>query len=99
MDHGKILSLGTPEELKQSVGADTIVTVTADGDLETLGARLSETVDGVDSSTVRDGSVQLAVRGADGVLIRVISRGGGGAAIRCATCWSRRRRSRRCSST
>ncbi len=33
MDHGTILALDTPEELKESVGADTIVTVTADGDL------------------------------------------------------------------
>jgi ABC-2 type transport system ATP-binding protein len=53
MDHGKILALGTPDELKESVGADTIVTVNADGDL--------------------DGSVQLAVRGADRVLLRVIA--------------------------
>ena len=28
MDRGKILALGTPDELKESVGADTIVTVT-----------------------------------------------------------------------
>ena len=32
MDHGKILALDTPAALKQSVGADTIVTVKADGD-------------------------------------------------------------------
>ena len=29
MDHGRILALDTPEELKRSVGADTIVTVKA----------------------------------------------------------------------
>ncbi len=33
MDHGKILALDTPRALKQSVGADTIVTVKADGDI------------------------------------------------------------------
>ena len=34
MDHGKILALDTPRALKQSVGADTIVTVKADGDID-----------------------------------------------------------------
>ena len=34
MDHGKILALDTPGELKRSVGADTIVTVKAAGDAE-----------------------------------------------------------------
>jgi ABC-2 type transport system ATP-binding protein len=72
MDHGRILSLGTPEELKQSVGADTIVTVTTDGDLPGLADCLRSSVEGVDSATTRDGSVQLAVRGTDRVLLRVI---------------------------
>ncbi len=31
MDHGKILALDTPAALKKSVGADTIVTIKADG--------------------------------------------------------------------
>ena len=36
MDHGKILALDTPAELKRSVGADTIVTVKAAGDADEL---------------------------------------------------------------
>jgi ABC-2 type transport system ATP-binding protein len=72
MDHGKILAPGTPDELKRSVGADTIVTVNADGDLAELARRLEATVEGVDSVTTLDGSVQLAVRGTDRVLVRVI---------------------------
>ena len=72
MDHGKILSLGTPEELKESVGADTIVTVNADGDLDDLARGLRERVAGAESATTLDGSVQLAVRGTDRVLLRVI---------------------------
>src|SRR6202044_1073241 len=36
MDHGKILALDTPANLKQSVGADTIVTVKASGDPDAL---------------------------------------------------------------
>src|ERR1700727_2141854 len=38
MDHGKILALNTPSELKRSVGADTIVTVKATGDADELAA-------------------------------------------------------------
>jgi len=73
MDRGRILSLGTPAELKQSVGSDTIVTVTSDGDLERLAESLCHQVDGIDDATVRDGSVQVAVRGTDRVLVRVIN--------------------------
>src|SRR5208283_1897379 len=36
MDHGRILALDTPDALKQSVGADTIVTVKARGATEAL---------------------------------------------------------------
>jgi len=72
MDRGKLLALGTPEELKGSIGADTIVTVTADGNLDELAGRLRQDVDGVDAATTLDGSVQLAVRGTDRVLLRVI---------------------------
>ena len=37
IDHGKVLALDTPEKLKQlGHGMDTMVTVTADGDLERL---------------------------------------------------------------
>ena len=72
MDRGRILSLGTPAELKQSVGADTIVTVSSDGDLERLAESLCDRVEGVDGASVHDGSVQVAVRGTDRVLVRVI---------------------------
>ncbi len=41
MDHGRILALDTPAELKRSVGADTIVTVKATGDPH----RLAEVLD------------------------------------------------------
>jgi ABC-2 type transport system ATP-binding protein len=72
MDHGKILALDTPARLKETIGADTIVTITADGDLDALGAHLSKDVAGVESAVTRRGTVQLAVRGADRVLIRAI---------------------------
>jgi ABC-2 type transport system ATP-binding protein len=83
MDHGTILALDTPARLKETTGADTIVTITADGNLETLAARLRQDVDGVDSATVRGATVQLAVRGTDRLLLRVIdSADGAGFVIR-----------------
>src|SRR6202044_2853206 len=47
MDHGKILALDTPEALKQGIGADTVVTVKAGGDLARLADQLSVDVAGV----------------------------------------------------
>ena len=73
MDHGKILALDTPTQLKASVGADSIVIVSAEGDLDRLGAVLAERIDGV-SSTVRvDDTVRVAVRGVAGLLPAVIT--------------------------
>src|ERR1700749_3790488 len=37
MDHGRVLALDTPKQLKQSIGADTIVTVRTTGDVDQLG--------------------------------------------------------------
>ena len=72
MDRGKLLALGTPEELKASVGADTIVIVSADGDLGLLAQELERRVEGLDSVKELDGSLHVAVRGTDRVLLRVI---------------------------
>ncbi|MEO6122136.1 MAG: daunorubicin ABC transporter ATP-binding protein, partial [Ilumatobacteraceae bacterium] len=47
IDHGKILALGTPAELKRMVGAHTIVTVMANGDLDQLAVVLRDKVEGV----------------------------------------------------
>ena len=41
MDHGRILALDTPSELKRSVGADTIVTVKTSGDPGSLAEHLA----------------------------------------------------------
>ena len=48
MDHGRILALDTPARLKETIGADTMVTVTADGDLDALALRLRQDVAGVE---------------------------------------------------
>jgi ABC-2 type transport system ATP-binding protein len=83
MDHGKILALDTPARLKETIGADTMVIITADGDLDALATRLRQDVAGVQSVATRKGTVQLAVRGGDGVLLRAIeSADRGGFAVR-----------------
>ena len=83
MDHGKILALDTPAELKQSVGADTIVTVKARGDGEALAASLERGVEGVTRTRVIDGpptpedppttGIELHVKGAERIIPRVVS--------------------------
>jgi len=71
MDHGKILALDTPQELKRSVGADTIVTVKADGDPAALAARLSEELSATRARVV-DGGVELHVKGVERLVPRVV---------------------------
>jgi ABC-2 type transport system ATP-binding protein len=77
MDHGKILALDTPAALKQSVGADTIVTVKTAGDGAALAAHLEQEVDGVTRSRVIESSpspaVELHVKGAQRIVPRVVS--------------------------
>jgi ABC-2 type transport system ATP-binding protein len=73
MDHGKILALDTPAALKQSVGADTIVTVKAEGDTQALAERLAEEVDGVTKTRLVDGGVELHVTGPERLVPRVVN--------------------------
>jgi ABC-2 type transport system ATP-binding protein len=72
MDHGRILALDTPASLKQSVGADTIVTVRAEGDMKALGERLAVEIDGVTRTRTVDGGVELHVKGAQRLVPRVV---------------------------
>jgi len=63
MDHGRFLALDTPAALKRGIGADTIVTVRAAGDVAGLGDLLSREVEGVTRTRASDGAVQLDVSG------------------------------------
>ena len=72
MDHGKILALDTPGELKQSVGADTIVTVKADGDADTLAAAFTRRVEGVTRTRAIPGGVELHIKGAERLVPRIV---------------------------
>jgi ABC-2 type transport system ATP-binding protein len=73
MDHGRILALDTPEGLKASVGADTIIAITATGDLDVLARDLEARVDGVLKAGRVGSTIQLHVKGAAGVLPQVVS--------------------------
>jgi ABC-2 type transport system ATP-binding protein len=72
IDHGQLLAMDTPAQLKRSVGADTMVTVQADGDLERLGAILREQIAGVSRVEVADGVIRLWCRQTAGMLPRII---------------------------
>jgi ABC-2 type transport system ATP-binding protein len=78
IDHGRLLALDTPARLKQSVGADTIVTVTADGDLDALSRLLEDKIAAVTKVDRVDDTVRLHVTGARGVLPAVVNTAEGG---------------------
>jgi ABC-2 type transport system ATP-binding protein len=72
MDHGKILALDTPAELKRSLGADTIVTVKADGEMEVLARRLAEAIPEIANTRPVEGGVELHVKEARRLVPRVV---------------------------
>ena len=79
MDKGRILALDHAEGLKASVGADTIVTISADGELAPLAELLQREVPGATDVHHGDGTIQLGVQGSQGILplvLGVAERGG-----------------------
>ncbi len=77
IDQGRIIALGTPTELKASVGAETIVTVTADGDIDELAKLLESGLTQATHATVQKGrgkrdTVLLGVSDTDRLLPAVI---------------------------
>jgi ABC-2 type transport system ATP-binding protein len=73
MDHGHILASDTPRSLKETVGADSIVSVTATGDLDALAHLLQDRVEGAIKSQLVDSVIQLHVKGTSGVLPKVVA--------------------------
>ncbi len=73
MDHGKILALDTPDALKRTVGADTIVTIKAGGDHDALIRLLSEELAAVTRARVIDGGVELHVTGVERLVPRIVN--------------------------
>jgi ABC-2 type transport system ATP-binding protein len=72
MDHGKILALDTPDALKQSIGADTIVTVKTTGDTGRLGEVLEAEVAGVTRTRVADDRLEMHVQGGERLVPRIV---------------------------
>src|SRR5487761_1617777 len=67
MDHGRFLALDAPAALKQSIDADTVVTVRPTRDAAGLVALLRQELEGVGSAREVDGAVELCLKGADRV--------------------------------
>jgi ABC-2 type transport system ATP-binding protein len=72
MDHGKILALDTPTALKQSIGADTVVTVKADGDTSRLAELLEGEIEGVTRTRAVEGGLELHVKETDRLVPRIV---------------------------
>ncbi len=71
MDHGRILAIGSPEELKANLGAATVVTLLAEPVTEELVAGLSA-LPGVRSVQPDDDGVQINAEAAAGLLPLVV---------------------------
>jgi len=73
MDRGRILAMDTPRNLKESVGADHIVTIAATGDRDAFARLLKDKVEGATAGGQRDGTIQLHIKGTSGVLPRIVA--------------------------
>jgi ABC-2 type transport system ATP-binding protein len=72
MDHGRVLALDTPANLKRSIEADTIVTVRTTGDLDQLGELLAREVAGVTRTRSNEGRLELHVKGSERLVPRIV---------------------------
>jgi ABC-2 type transport system ATP-binding protein len=72
MDHGKILALDTPAQLKRSVGADTILTVKSGGDPATLAGVLEQGIEGITRIRTMPNGVELYVKLSDRLVPTVV---------------------------
>jgi ABC-2 type transport system ATP-binding protein len=68
IDHGHLLALGTPAELKARTGADTVVSVSAPGDLDALADLLRTGIPDVAEVTRVDGTVVVETRARSGLV-------------------------------
>jgi len=72
MDHGRILALDNPSALKSTVGADTIVSVRARATTEALTSAF-DNLEGITRTRLTDEGIELHVKGATGLLPRVVA--------------------------
>jgi ABC-2 type transport system ATP-binding protein len=73
MDHGHILALDTPAGLKASVGADTIVRIATTGEPRAFADALTAGFGNGARAETGDGTVTMFLKGADGVVPRIVA--------------------------
>jgi ABC-2 type transport system ATP-binding protein len=71
LDHGRLLALGAPWALKRDHGADTVITITADGDLREL-ARRATALDGVRAVEIVNSTLRVWAHHPPGVLAAIV---------------------------
>jgi ABC-2 type transport system ATP-binding protein len=73
MDHGKILALDTPANLKKSTGADTIVTIKVAGSAEQLAENLKRDIDAIVMTRVQENSLIVDMRSTERLVPRMVA--------------------------
>jgi len=73
MDHGKILALDTPANLKKSTGADTIVTIKVSANAEQLARDLQRDIESIVNTRVTDNVVLVDMRSTERLVPRVVA--------------------------
>jgi ABC-2 type transport system ATP-binding protein len=72
IDNGRVVALGAPSELKESVGADAVVTVRADADADRLAEVLGHSLDGVTRTRTVDGAAEVRVAAGPHLAAKVV---------------------------
>ena len=79
IDKGRILALDTPANLKKSTDADSVITLSASGDMDVLERLISSKIGAGGRVTRVDGRLQVFVNGTDAVvplLLETVSKAG-----------------------
>ncbi|HEY8481413.1 MAG TPA: ABC transporter ATP-binding protein [Spirillospora sp.] len=76
VDHGAILASGTVDELKSSAGADTVITVSYDGDVPEKVKALADR-EGIGKVEINGGQVRVFAADPEGILGELVSIGAG----------------------
>ncbi len=73
MDHGHILALDTPTRLKESAGADSVITIASEGSIDELEQMVRRSLGEIAQSRRLDGHLQLSVRATTGVIPKLLA--------------------------
>jgi ABC-2 type transport system ATP-binding protein len=73
MDHGKILALDTPANLKKSTGSDTIVTIKVASKADELAENLKRDIDAVVGTRVTDNTLIVEMRSTERLVPRLVA--------------------------